>query len=90
MYNNTTVKPLGTCQLKLINPKNEDKFKAEFKVVKDKTLTPLLDNKAVQAMNLMTRQVPSAVDVLSALHFHLAQDIVLQTIMCPQKHLHIL
>ena len=54
MYNNTTVKPLGTCQLKLINPKNEDKFKAEFIVVKDKTLTPLLDNKAVQAMNLMT------------------------------------
>ena len=34
--------------------KNEDKFKTEFIVVKDKTLTPLLGNKAVQAMNLMT------------------------------------
>ena len=30
MYNNTTIKPLGTCQLKLINPKNEAKFNAEF------------------------------------------------------------
>ena len=48
------MKPLGTCQLKLINPKNEDKFKTELIVVKDKTLTPLLDNKAVQAMNLRT------------------------------------
>ncbi|CAG2188277.1 unnamed protein product [Mytilus edulis] len=54
MYNNTTIKPLGTCQLKLINPKNDAKFKAEFIVVKDKTLTPLLGNKTVQAMNLMT------------------------------------
>jgi hypothetical protein len=43
----------SVCNL-LINPKNEDKFKAEFIVVKDKTLTPLLDNKAVQAMNLRT------------------------------------
>ena len=34
--------------------KNEVKFKTEFIVVKDKTLTPLLGNKAVQALNLMT------------------------------------
>ena len=54
MYNKTTVKPLGKCTLKLINPKNTDKFKAEFVVVKDGALTPLLGNKAVQAMNLMT------------------------------------
>jgi hypothetical protein len=54
MYNNTTVNPLGTYQLKLNNPKHEDKFKTEIIVVKDKTLTPLLGNKAVQAMNLMT------------------------------------
>ncbi|CAG2198015.1 unnamed protein product [Mytilus edulis] len=54
MYNKTTIKPLGICQLKLINPKNDAKFKAEFIVVKDKTLTPLLGNKTVQAMNLMT------------------------------------
>ncbi|VDI59164.1 Hypothetical predicted protein [Mytilus galloprovincialis] len=54
MYNNTTIKPIGTCILKLVNPKNNDKFKAEFVVVKDGTLTPLLGSKAVQAMNLVT------------------------------------
>ncbi|CAC5426704.1 unnamed protein product [Mytilus coruscus] len=52
MYNNTTIKPIGKCILKLVNPKNNDKFKAEFVVVKDGTLTPLLGSKAVQAMNL--------------------------------------
>ncbi|CAG2216114.1 unnamed protein product [Mytilus edulis] len=54
MYNNTTIKPIGTCILKLVNPKNNDKFKAEFVVVKDGTLTPLLGSKAVQTMNLVT------------------------------------
>ncbi|CAC5389163.1 unnamed protein product [Mytilus coruscus] len=54
MYNNTTIKPIGKCILKLVNPKNNDKFKAEFVVVKDGTLTPLLGSKAVQAMNLVT------------------------------------
>ena len=38
----------------LINPKNNDKITDEFVVVKDGTLTPLLGNKAVQAMLLMT------------------------------------
>ncbi|CAC5394822.1 unnamed protein product [Mytilus coruscus] len=33
---------------------NNDKFKAEFVVVKDGTLTPWLGSKAVQAMNLVT------------------------------------
>ncbi|CAC5410787.1 unnamed protein product [Mytilus coruscus] len=53
MYNNTTIKPIGKCILKLVNPKNNDKFKAEF-VVNDGTLTPLLGSKAVQAMNFVT------------------------------------
>jgi hypothetical protein len=54
MYNNTTIKPIGKCKLKLVNPKNNEKFIAEFVVIKDGTLTPLLGNKAVQAMNLLT------------------------------------
>ncbi|CAC5410926.1 unnamed protein product [Mytilus coruscus] len=54
MYNNTTIKRIGKCILKLVNPKNNDKLKAEFVVVKDSTLTPLLGSKAVQAMNLVT------------------------------------
>ncbi|XP_063426867.1 uncharacterized protein K02A2.6-like [Mytilus trossulus] len=54
MYNNTTIKPIGTCILKFVNLKNNDQFKAEFVVVKDGTLTPLLGSKAVQTMNLVT------------------------------------
>jgi hypothetical protein len=55
MYNNTTIKPpIGKCKLKLVNPKNNEKFIAEFVVIKDGTLTPLLGNKAVQAMSLLT------------------------------------
>jgi hypothetical protein len=52
MYNNTTIKPIGKCKLKLLNPKDNEKFIAECVVIKDGTLTPLLGNKAVQAMNL--------------------------------------
>jgi hypothetical protein len=54
MYNNTIIKPIGKCKLKLVNPKNNEKFIAEFVVIKDETLTPLLGNKAVQAMSLLT------------------------------------
>jgi hypothetical protein len=54
MYNNTTIKPIGKCKLKLVNPKNNEKFIAEFVVIKDGTLTSLLGNKAVQAMSLLT------------------------------------
>jgi hypothetical protein len=31
-----------------------EKFRAEFVVIKDGTLTPLLGNKAMQAMSLLT------------------------------------
>ena len=52
MYNNTTIKPIGKCKLELVNPKNNEQFIAEFVVIKGGTLTPLLENKAVQAMSL--------------------------------------
>jgi hypothetical protein len=48
MFNNKTIKPIGKCKLKLVNPKNNEKFIAEFVVIKDEILTPLLGNKAVQ------------------------------------------
>ena len=54
MYNNTTIKPIGKCKLKLVNPKNNEKFIAEFVVIKDGSLTSLLGNKVVQAMSLLT------------------------------------
>ena len=40
IYNNTTIKPIGTCKLRLVNPKNI----AEFVVIKDGTLSLLTIN----------------------------------------------
>ena len=45
MWNDTTLKPLGTCRLILHNPKNKKKFSVEFLVV-DRQLTPLIGAKA--------------------------------------------
>ena len=52
MYNNTTMNTVGSCKLKLRNPKNNKRYKAEFVVV-DYKCTPLLGSIATQQMNLM-------------------------------------
>lgn len=52
MYNNTKVRPLGKCNLKFINPKNNMKYKADFVIIDDPR-TPILGSKAVQQMNLL-------------------------------------
>ena len=45
MYNGSSMKPLGKCQLKLLNPKNNKHYEAEFIVVKKIPLPPArLDN----------------------------------------------
>ena len=53
MWNDTTLKPLGSCRLILHNPKNKKKFSVEFLVV-DKQLTPLIGAKTAQQMGLIT------------------------------------
>ena len=53
MWNDTTLKPLGSCRLILHNPKNKKKFSVEFLVV-DRQLTPLIGAKAAQQMGLIT------------------------------------
>ena len=53
MWNDTTLKPLGSCRLILHNPKNKKKFSVEFLVV-DKQLTPLIGARAAQQMGLIT------------------------------------
>lgn len=53
MWNNTTLKPLGSCRLILHNPKNKMTFSVEFLVV-DRRLTPLIGSKAAQQMRLIT------------------------------------
>ena len=47
MWNDTTLKPLGSCRLILHNPKNKKKFSVEFLVVA-RQLTPLIGAKAAQ------------------------------------------
>lgn len=53
MWNDTILKPLGSCRIILQNPKNKKKFSVEFLVV-DKQLTPLIGAKAAQQMGLIT------------------------------------
>ena len=53
MWNDTILKPLGSCRLILHNPKNKKKFSVEFLVV-DRQLTPLIGAKAAQQMGLIT------------------------------------
>ena len=53
MWNETTLKPLGSCRVILQNPKNKKKFSVEFLVV-DEQLTPLIGAKAAQQMGLIT------------------------------------
>ena len=53
MWNDTTLKPLGSSRLILRNPKNNKKFNVEFIVV-DEKLTPLIGATAAQQMGLIT------------------------------------
>ncbi|CAC5419609.1 unnamed protein product [Mytilus coruscus] len=79
MYKNTTIKLIGKCVLKLVNPKENDKFKAEFELVKDGTLTPLLGSKAVQAMSLVTVKYENMKAVRQCAHSKLlSKEIVLK------------
>ena len=53
MWNGTRVKPVGTCAMLVVNPKNNEKFKVRFLVVKE-NLTPLLGLNTTEKMKLLT------------------------------------
>ena len=53
MWNGTKVKPLGSCTLPVINPKNDGKYQVKFLVVEE-NWTPLLGLNAVEEMILLT------------------------------------
>ena len=53
MYNQSTIKPLGHCWIKMVNPKNGKRYKAEFVVVEAECM-PLLGSRAIQQMELIT------------------------------------
>ena len=56
MYNNTIMKPLGTCTVAVFNPKNSKAYQIEFVVVDDDQSTPILGNPAMQQMDLVRVQ----------------------------------
>ena len=55
MYSKSTMPVLGTCRVRMRNPKNNKKYNAEFVVVKG-DYTPLIGSRASQQMNLVTVQ----------------------------------
>ena len=55
MYSKSTMPVLGTCRVRIRNPKNNKKYNAEFVVVKGDH-TPLIGSRASQQMNLVTVQ----------------------------------
>lgn len=53
MWNGSKMAPLGECRVKVINPKNGDKFAVNFVIVHE-DLHPLLGATAIQQMRLIT------------------------------------
>lgn len=56
MYNKSTLKPVGKCDLKLRNPCNKRPYRLEFMVIEAHSAVPLLESRAVQGMKLVEVQ----------------------------------
>lgn len=54
MWDNSLKKPVGECQLKIVNPENKKKYLVKFVVVKEGNLMPILGATASQQMGLIT------------------------------------
>ena len=54
MWNRSSIKPLGKCLVKVVNPANSRRYNVDFVGVDDDTLTPLLSRKAAEMMKLIT------------------------------------
>ena len=63
MWNGTKVKPAGTCALPVVNPKNNERYRVRFLVVKE-DLTPLLGLDATEKMKLLTVHKENFVNVV--------------------------
>ena len=63
MYNNTIMKPLGTCTVAVSNHKNSKMYQVEFAVVDDDQVTPILGNPTIQRMDLVRVQHQSVMAV---------------------------
>ena len=56
MYNDTMIKPLGTCKMEVLNPKNARSYHVEFVVVDSDRAVPILGNQTMQQMDLVRVQ----------------------------------
>ena len=54
MYNKQSVVPEGKLKLKMLNPRNNKKYRAEFVVIENNNCTPILGINAAQQMELLT------------------------------------
>ena len=54
MWNGSKVKPMGTCVVPVINPRNQKKYDVKFLIVENDELTPLLGLKTTEEMKLLT------------------------------------
>ena len=73
MWNDTKVKPVGTCALPVINPRNNTKYKVRYLVVKE-SLTPLLGLNATEKMSLLAVHKENFVSVVENLENDLANN----------------
>lgn len=53
MYNQSKVRPLGKCKLKVRNPRNHKLYRLEFQVVDNNCTVPLIGKRASEAMKLI-------------------------------------
>ncbi len=56
MYDQSQVKPMGRCRVKMVNPKDERRYRVECVVLDDPNCVPTLGSRAVQQMNMIEVQ----------------------------------
>ena len=56
IYNDTTIKPLCTCTMEVLNPKSSSSYHVEFVVVDIDRTVPILGNQTMQQMDLIRVQ----------------------------------
>ena len=81
MWNSTKVKPMGTCALSVVNPRNNAKYKVRFLIVKE-NLTPLPGLNATQKMGLLTMHKENFVSVVE----NLEDDLIVKYANVFDKH----
>ena len=63
MYNDTMIKPLRTCTMKVLNPKNFRSYHVEFVVVDSDRAVPILGNQTMQQTDLIREQQHNVMSV---------------------------